>query len=325
VADFKPVPAAPGTSNRRHALIGAIGVGLVALIAAGALFLLGDSDEKQDEGTDGTDTGSGAPAPSNRDLIAFRSDRDGDDEIFVMNAAGSGIKNLTNSAGADSDPSWSPDGKKIAFQSNRDGDWDIYVMNADGSQVRNLTNNTAADTDPVWAPDNRLIAFSSDREGNPDIFVMTPGGVGVADLTPSPASEEDPTWSPDSKRIAFQSDVLGGEDIIQMQADGTNPRNLTQGNSGPDEDPDFSPTDNVIALSRLDDVFVLDVATRDLTQVSSGTSRESDPAFSDNGAELVFQSDRDGDEDLYLAPAGGGKARNLTRNDAFDADPDWLP
>src|SRR5437868_1722235 len=67
--------------------------------------------------------------------IAFSSNADGNPEIYVMNADGSGIKQLTDNSAIDWNPSWSPDGKKIAFTSGRDGDFDVYVMDADGSNT----------------------------------------------------------------------------------------------------------------------------------------------------------------------------------------------
>ena len=64
--------------------------------------------------------------------IAFSSTRDGNWDIYVMNADGSDLTRLTNATGADLAPAWSPDGRSIAFTSNRDGNAEIYVMNASG-------------------------------------------------------------------------------------------------------------------------------------------------------------------------------------------------
>ncbi|MHB1377003.1 MAG: TolB family protein, partial [Candidatus Humimicrobiaceae bacterium] len=73
-------------------------------------------------------------------MISFQSDRDGNGEIYVMNADGTGQINLTKDPAADDgEPFWSPDGKMIAFNSNRDGNWEIYVMNADASGKKRLT------------------------------------------------------------------------------------------------------------------------------------------------------------------------------------------
>ena len=97
---------------------------------------------------------SPAPAafPGQNGQIAFVSDRDGNLEIYVMNADGSGQTRLTTSAGADSEPAFSPDGKKIAFRSDRDGDGEIFVMNADGTGQTPLTSNAALDSNPTWSP-----------------------------------------------------------------------------------------------------------------------------------------------------------------------------
>ncbi len=75
---------------------------------------------------------------SNGNKIAFTSDRDGDEEIFVMNANGTGVQQLTDNDDGDWNPAWSPNGNKIAFTSDRYGDWEIFVMNADGSNVVSL-------------------------------------------------------------------------------------------------------------------------------------------------------------------------------------------
>ena len=90
-------------------------------------------------------------SPDGRKIV-FVSDRDGNLEIYVMNADGSGQRNLTRHPGYDSDPEWSPDGRKIAFATKREGNFEIYVMNADGSGQHNLTRNPAPDRFPVWSP-----------------------------------------------------------------------------------------------------------------------------------------------------------------------------
>ena len=84
--------------------------------------------------------------------IAFDTDRDGNYEIYVMDADGSNQTNLTNNPAQDGYPSWSPDGSVIAFISDRDGNYEIHVMDADGSNLTNLTNNPASDGSPSWLP-----------------------------------------------------------------------------------------------------------------------------------------------------------------------------
>ena len=94
--------------------------------------------------------GSGGTVSIHGTKIAFVSFRDGNSEVYVMNADGTGQTRLTNAAGPDTDPVFSPNGTKIAFVSTRDGYWEIYVMNADGTGQTNLTNDAGTDTDPVF-------------------------------------------------------------------------------------------------------------------------------------------------------------------------------
>ena len=84
--------------------------------------------------------------------IAFHSNRDGNMEIYVINADGSGFTRLTNNEADDMFPTWSPDGEEIVFHSDRDGNYEIYMMNADGTNLGNLTNNPANDTNRSWTP-----------------------------------------------------------------------------------------------------------------------------------------------------------------------------
>jgi TolB protein len=93
--------------------------------------------------------------------IVFTADRDGDGigEIYVVNADGSGLTNLSNNPGVDGFGAWSPDGSRIFLTSGRvgdgiggDGNGEIYVVNADGSGLTNLTKNPGNDYGPGWSP-----------------------------------------------------------------------------------------------------------------------------------------------------------------------------
>ena len=97
-------------------------------------------------------------------MIAFQSNRDGNVEIYVMNADGSGLTRLTNSPGADAAPDWSPDGRKLVFQSERDGNIELYTMNADGNGQTRLTTHPGRDLDPAWSPTGLWITFDRDVE-----------------------------------------------------------------------------------------------------------------------------------------------------------------
>jgi Tol biopolymer transport system component len=188
-----------------------------------------------------TDTGrnSGPAWSPDGTKIAFESYRDGNWEIYLMNADGSGLTRLTNNSSYDLNPSWSPGGDKIIFDSERDGDGEIYVMNADGSSVTQLTNNTAGDANPDFSPDGTKVVFVSYRTGTAHIFVMNADGSSQVNLTASAGGGYEPAWSPDGAKIAFSTSRVGGPEIFVMNADGSNPIRLTD-SIGENERPDWS-------------------------------------------------------------------------------------
>jgi len=95
--------------------------------------------------------GEAETQPSKKGEIAFHSNRDGNFEIYVMNADGSEQKRITNNSAFYDCPCWSPDGKRIDFRAVKDENWDIYVMNADGTEQKRLTDHPAQDDKPCWA------------------------------------------------------------------------------------------------------------------------------------------------------------------------------
>ena len=196
--------------------------------------------------------------------ITFVSHRDGNPEIYVMDADGDNQRRLTNNRHEDWNPSWSPDGKRIAFVSHRDGHvidglptHEIYVMDADGGNQQNLTNDPNNDWEPSWSPDGKRIAFSSDREedGNAEIYVMDADGGNQQNLTNNRHDDRNPSWSPDGKRIAFSSDRKGdlqNFEIYVMDTDGENQQRLTE-NRVSDDWPSWSPDGKRIAFYSLRD------------------------------------------------------------------------
>jgi TolB protein len=185
-----------------------------------------------------------------RDLTASIEDGAVDD-IFTMQANGTGLKQLTRHPAADIDPSWSPDGSRIVFTSDRADSFEIYSMSIGGSDVRRLTTNSADDQDASYSPNGDRIAFTSDRAGNEDIYTMNADGSGVTRVTTHAAREYAPSWSPDGTKIAFFSNRSGtGDiDIYSMNADGSSVTNITNDPIRGDAHPSWSPDGSLIAFN----------------------------------------------------------------------------
>ena len=128
--------------------------------------------------------------------IAFVSHRDGDNEIFVMNADGSAQTQITSNSVADDYPDWSPDGKQLVFQRTRSsGDEEIYKMKSDGSGITRVTNHLGDDLMPVWSPNGTKIAEVC-NDGDAEICTINADGSGRVQVTNNTLDDYFPDWEP---------------------------------------------------------------------------------------------------------------------------------
>lgn len=323
-----PNPPRRGRSRLRWVLGGCglivvlcIGVsvaGVVILVASGVLSgPHGDSDTNPNWSPDGHQ-------------IVFVSDRDGNDDIYIMGADGTKVLQLSKDPFArlyfirspdDYKPSWSPDGRHIAFVSGRDNqmmsflDADIFVMDIDGSHIVNLGLHLSIENSPVWSPDGSHIAFASDKDdpgGDLSIYVMKADGTNVIQLTEGVY----PAWSPDGSHIAFTSVRDGDPDIYVMKADGTNVIQLT---NDPEYDslPTWSPDSSQIAFQSLRDgdlenIYVMGADGANVKRLTDNPAADYTPVWSPDGSQIAFVSRRDGDPDIYVMEADGSNVIQLT-------------
>lgn len=153
-------------------------------------------------------------------------------EIFLINADGSGLVQLTDNNLLEQNPVWSPDGTQLAYVtfSQDMTSRQIMVMQADGSDQKPLVTDQAQGADFLsWSPDGKQIAFSTlVGPGNQDVFVADAATGTSRNLTPDdPAMDIAPQWSPDSTEILYQfQGKQNGAVIINPATGETRPVNL---------------------------------------------------------------------------------------------------
>ena len=263
--------------------------------------------------------------------IAYMSN-DGDYEISVMNADGSGRYSLTDDVWDDYEPAWSPDGTNIAYRAAESGDWGIWVMSADGSGKTPLTDNAVHDKNPAWSPDGTRIAYQSDDGGDNEIWVMKADGSGQTQLTDNSVEDYDPAWSPDGTRIAYAGHDGNDTEIRVMKHDGTGQTALTN-NSTYDLIPAWSPDGSLIAYQAYDhtggtdyEIYTVKSDGTGLTNLTDNTAEERGCTWSPDGSQIAYRGSADGARwDIYMMNADGSDQRNVTDDAADDVAPDWCP
>lgn len=185
-----------------------------------------------------------------------------------------------------------PERARIVFYSARDGDEDVYIMETDGANVRQLTDEPGRDYEPDAAPDGRTVVFASQREtgDSSQLYLMDVDGSDVRRLTFSASGPNDPKrvlddyahWSPDGRRVVFQRTRISDEGVDS-------------------------------------DIWLVDIATGEGTQLTQGERWNSTPSFSADGLSILFESNRSGDFDIYRMELESGELTRLTDAPGIDS------
>ena len=127
-------------------------------------------------------------------------------ELFVAAADGSGERPLLASPDTDYDPAWAPDGASIVFTSDRKGQADLFRVNPDGSGLTRLTTDPAYDDQAAFSPDSKQLVFVSTRGGGiAKLWTMDLATLRAKALTTGKDGDFRPSWSRDGNWIAFSS------------------------------------------------------------------------------------------------------------------------
>lgn len=267
-------------------------------------------------------------------IIVFACYVNESDEICLMRADGSDMRQLTSTPGTDWYPSFSPDGNTIVFSSQGSGDFEVMAMDLNGQNMRQLTSSMGDNYAPAISPDGSRIVFASTFGGGQNIWVINIDGSNPIRLTRDSRDDIDPVWSPDGMQISFTSSRNGAGTLMIMNADGSNLRPVTHGINVEGRN-DWSPDGRLLAFyagpAGDKNIYLIDATCADMQggcgpdqvrQLTTGGNNKG-PGFSPDGQWITFASQLDGDNEIFVTRIDGSESYQLTSNRRADWQPRW--
>lgn len=237
-------------------------------------------------------------------------------------------------------PSFSPNGKLLAVDASRAGPRRIWIVDAQGHNPQQITSDSSEAVDhlePHWSPDGKNIVFQNMERTKFSIKVVNVATRAVTALTDGRFQDLNPVWSPSGKHIYFSSYRGGGLNIWRIEISGNAPvgapQQVTVG-SGQDLQLAMSPSGRQLAFAILRqnaDLWRLPVspltgmATGNPEGVVASTREDSRGAWSPDGTLIAFNSDRNGEMNLYVHSPADDSNRQVTKGPGGDFQPQWSP
>ena len=279
---------------------------------------------------------AGATLPGPNGRIAFHSDRAGTFDLWTMNADGGAQTAITDDAGREMHPAWSPDARDIAFvdaqQSGSAFPEYLVVVDANGTNPFLVTPTAADRSGPTWSPDGSMLAYG--YGGTRIAVIGTEGGGSDEPITqPSEfANDSAPDWSPVGDTIVFQRNwpLNDSSNLVVVNPDGTGEHDLTTVSSRRDQKPSVSPDGETVVFARQVGGTSFDLYT---VPIDGGTEvqitdtpgfSEWDPVWSPDGTKIAFSAQNASlNWDIYVVNADGTGQQRLTTHASRDDEPNW--
>ncbi|MBU4199903.1 MAG: hypothetical protein KKG09_04935 [Verrucomicrobia bacterium] len=224
--------------------------------------------------------------------LALVGNRTGYKELYLCDADGQNLRQLTFDKTLSLAPKWGPDGRQMVYTSYRSQFPDVYLITLGNNSWKGkcIANFPGLNACAAISPDGREVALTLSKDGNPDLFIMKISSRRLTRLTATKrAGEASPSWSPDGRQIVFVSDRSGSPQLYIMDRDGGEPKRITSAGSQ-NVDPDWG-ANGFIAYSSLIgslfQVFVLNPATLAIQQITPEDASYEDPSWAPDGRHLA--------------------------------------
>ncbi|MBI1884627.1 MAG: Tol-Pal system beta propeller repeat protein TolB [Chlamydiae bacterium] len=247
-------------------------------------------------------------------------------EVFICDADGKNVRQLTQDHTIILGVSWQPNGNKILYTSYKEGQPRIYLHDLSTGQRQRFASYPGLNAAAKFSPDGSRVALVLSKDGNPEIYISDLQGRNLKRLTNHPGVDSSPVWSPDGQKIAFVSDRSGHPHIYMIYlANGLLTRLTRQGSYN--SSPSWSPKGDKIAFSSdMNGSFkicVLDLNDETITIVSQEGGEAEEPDWAPDNRHIVYSSKLGGVYQLFIVDTGDGQTVRLTAEKNHYLTPAW--
>jgi TolB protein len=258
--------------------------------------------------------------------IALVGNRGGKKNIYICDADGANMMQISHDNVICRFPEWSPDATKLLYTAYLSGYPDVYMINLSSYERRTISSYPGLNAGAAFSPDGRRIAIVLSKDGNPDLYIMSLLGGSLTKITRTPyASEASPSWSPDGEQIVYVSDKSGSPQLYIVGSGGGEPRRVTW-KGRENVAPDWGPDGRIAYTSRREgkyQICILDPSSKKEEQLTSDWVDHEDPSWAPDSRHIICAQTSNYHSDLYILDTLGDHPVRLTTIQGEWYSPAW--
>ncbi len=250
-------------------------------------------------------------------------------ELFIMDADGGNLRQLTRDRNIVVRPRWGPTANQLTYTGYLQRFPDVYLVELETGNRTVVANYSGLNSGGVLSPDGRDMAVILSKDGNPELYIKNLRSGRLTRLTNTPrANEASPSWSPDGRQIVYVSDQAGRPHLYIISRDGGAPRRVTSRGTA-NVAPDWGPNGLIAFSSRIGgryQIAIMDPQTEQIRYLDTPDHADyEDPSWAPNGRHLVCARRENFRSSIYVLDTVGDPPVRLTQQGGDWFSPAWSP